>query len=88
MKNKILIVIATIAFCLLMILLCLYVVKITVKKEANKAKTELVEKVKSANINDSTVAKSVAKTIHKFAAFKNKVKNDLKDLDSADSVKK
>lgn len=88
MKNKILIVISTIAFCLLMILLCLYVVKITIKKETNKAKTELVEKVKSANINDSIVAKSVAKSIHKFTSFKNKVKKDLKDLDSADTVRK
>jgi hypothetical protein len=88
MKKKMLIVITTVTFCLFIVLLCLYVVKITVKNEATKAKTELIQKVKATNFNDSAAAKSVAKTIHKFTSFKNKVKRDLKDLDSTDSISK
>ena len=57
-----------------------------IKNEATKAKTELVEKVETVkNFNDSAAALSLAKTIHKFTSFKNKVKDELKKLDSSDS---
>jgi len=64
-------------------------IKKYVEHEATKAKTELVDKVKSVkNIDDTTAAKSVAKAIHKVTSFKDKVKSELKSLDSTDSIKK
>jgi hypothetical protein len=67
------------------VFLTAFLIQRAVHNEAQKAKTELVEKLKKVdNFNDSAAAKKVAKTIHKFKSFKNKVKGELKALDSTD----
>ena len=87
MNKRVLGTVGAIIPCIILILLTLYIVEKTIKNEATKAKTEIIQKVKAANFNDSIAANHVAKTIHKFTSFKNKVKRDLKDLNSADTIK-
>lgn len=67
---------------------CYFFFKMAIKSEASKAKTEMIQKVKSVNFNEDSAALKVAKTIHKFTSFKSKVKGDLKALNDADSIKK
>jgi len=85
---KIVKILVMLSIVVLVALLTVYILKVTVKNELTKSKTELVEKVKAVDFNDTAAAKSVAKTIHKFKSFKDKVKSELKDLDSTDSLKK
>jgi Na+-transporting methylmalonyl-CoA/oxaloacetate decarboxylase gamma subunit len=58
------------------------IIKRDIKGEAEQVKTEFIDK--TVNFNDTAAAKVVATTIHKFSAFKDKVKKELKTLDSAD----
>ena len=75
--------------CILLILIIFFITKEIIKRdikgEAQRAKTELIEK--TVNFNDTAAAKVVATTIHKFSAFKDKVKKELKTLDSTDTAK-
>lgn len=81
--------IAIIAVILIAILIgCYFFVRMAIKSEASKVKTEMIQKVKSANFNEDSAALKVAKTIHKFTSFKSKVTGNLKALNDADSSKK
>lgn len=67
---------------------CYFFIRMAIKSEASKAKTEMIQKVKSVNFNEDSAALKVAKTIHKFTSFRLKVKGDLKTLNDADSSNK
>jgi uncharacterized membrane protein len=86
--QKIVSAIAIIVLVVAILFLAAFLIRTAVHNEAQKAKTELIEKAKKVeNFNDSAAAKNIAKTIHKFKTFKNKVKNELKTLDSTDDSK-
>jgi len=84
-RKKIIDIISIVVLCISVLFLAGYFIKKTIRNEATKAKTEMIEKVKTIKIDDTTAAKSVAKTLHKFKTFKAKVKSEMKSLDSADS---
>ena len=64
---------------------CYFFIRMAIKSEASKAKTEMIQKVKSVNFNEDSVALKIAKTIHKITSFRSKVKGDLDSLNDADS---
>ena len=87
--SKPILIIGITVLCFLFMVFIAVVIKKAVTHEAQKAKTEMVEKVKTT-INDSTADKAAlitAKTIHGLKTFKDKIKRDLKSLDSADTAK-
>jgi phosphate/sulfate permease len=61
------------------------IAKTIIHEEAMEAKQAVEKKVKS--IDEEKAAEDVAKTIHGFHAFKEKVKDKLNKLDSADKKK-
>jgi uncharacterized membrane protein YraQ (UPF0718 family) len=86
-RKKLIDAISIVVLCIALLLLAGYLIRSAIRNEAQKAKTEMVEKVKTIKIDDTSAAKSVAKSIHKFRTFKAKVKSELKSLDSADTAK-
>ena len=80
--TKLIKIVEIVVLCGALMFLVFFVTTKIVKMEAQRAKTELIEK--TVNFNDTAAAKVVAKTIYKFSAFKDKVKKELKTLDSAD----
>jgi prefoldin subunit 5 len=65
------------------------VVHLFVMHEVRDTKTELIQDVKKdvSAVNDTVVAKGVAKALHKIKRFKTEVKQELQKLDSISEKK-
>ena len=87
-KKGVLQIVIIVAILVAILIGCFFFVKMAIKSEASKAKTEMIQKVKAVNFDEDSAALKVAKTIHKFTSFRSKVKGDLKTLNDADSIKK
>jgi hypothetical protein len=77
--------IAILALVVSVFLLTAFFIKNAVHSEAQKTKTEVVERVKS--LGADSMAKSVAKALHAVSSFKTKVKKEFNKLDSLDTVR-
>jgi len=88
-NKKIIALIAGIILALICVVCAIWVGKSVVQSiihhEVTEQKREAVEKIKTIDIDKDKAAESIAKTIHSVKNFKNKVKEEVRRLDSTDT---